>query len=1023
MKTLADKLPRLVPLKNVISLTVLLVSGAAELPISTARAEEPAPGTRSAAGVETIVRNTERSQDARKIMESANINVMRFDMAQTAALKQVVGNCCGNPEQTTGLLVNDFKCSRPGKSAAACVSDIRSSNGIRDAQIAYRNFSAHTPPEMIDFFDQKCGGRLSGPCLQKLLSENDNELFNVKGFDTLALALEEKYGEVFDPFDVTPALLSWLSTEAALGVLEVACERVQGNFDAEKMKYSGIDSKCHEQPDYSVATSSFIGRGGAKDPSDKTSLSEVETGAEHWFTNDATRNRSHAVDLGEFGIPDPTGLLESSCPAYIHQNNSFKLPGKYAPACDPATGSVSLSSVYEKYVDLNVKDLLLREMAIEEMRVTGSNLALVGTMVPEEADMQGWIAAVERTCGGDSKDLADAFSAGVTEGKASIKNPPTSESIAKTWKDVASTVAILDANRKSLSVVDQTLKDKCGFFDYEIGGAFASDPMKMACYELVDQRKRLEDFENDAFRSYPFLAQKLQGSDRPLWMDIKNSMGLNDARSADLAKGKKSPTEAEGQAARGVYLKALADRKTATLERVKKVCADPQGEGLNNLKNPMIVGSFFDRDPGNKSAGWALCKAYADESLSETRTDLAWVTFNIGTLFIPGIGIAGQITSRGMAWAAVGLAGASALKTADDLVEMRDESRRNEAQYLAGAGSVSDYLRAKASQDALLSEVIQGGGLEAVGILATGLQVIPAFRGGSALLRLAEESGNLGRTLGEANDIRGFSRSYQKGKTIAARMGEDWVPVTIEEVLEGGKKLKVRDSRGVVHILDESAQVAHEGRFVGAAREAERTSEVARAQLTGKATASGIEIYIPRAAATGGDAQASVVTTARVGMPMHATTADGRRLTGTLEAVVREGDEVTALRVRTGDGKLVDITNLPSVRVGQDTWVAPDLIAQYRIDYDKWYKAFGQENSELLDRIIDIYTGRELMKDPAALAEITRLLGGGAVDLSRGLSAQVLAKLGDRGAEILKKARAKVEDQIRKLGGSCGIKG
>jgi hypothetical protein len=109
--------------------------------------------------------------------------------------------------------------------------------------------------------------------------------------------------------------------------------------------------------------------------------------------------------------------------------------------------------------------------------------------------------------------------------------------------------------------------------------------------------------------------------------------------------------------------------------------------------------------------------------------------------------------------------------------------------------------------------------------------------------------------------------------------------------------------------------------------------------------------------------------------------------------------------------------------VGQDTWVAPDLVAQYRMTHKSWYDAFGSENSELLDRIIDIYTGRELMKDPAAMAEITRLLGGGAVDLSRGISAQMLLKLGDRGAEILKKARVKVEEQIRKLGGSCGIKG
>ncbi len=966
-------------------------------------------------GVGRILENAAVSRSGREAVKGTNIQVLQFEASTEAALRKVVGTCCGNTNGTTGLGVEDFKCQRPGKGAAACVQDLRSDNGLRDAQMAYRKFLARTPPEMVSYITQSCGGTITPKCLQDSLKRTEGDFMNDEGFYDLAIQMNAKYGDSFDPWDVTSAASNWLGAEAALGVLEVACERVQGNFNAKTKKYLAVDAGCHTRPDYSVVPTTYAGPG--KSGSGNPSLSEVETGAQHWFTNDATRNKSHAVDLGAFSIPDPTGLLENSCPGYINKNNSLKLAGKYAPACDPATGSVSLSTAYEKYVDQNVRDLLLREMAAEEMRVTASNLGLVTSTVPGVGSMDSFVAEVQKACSGDSSDMVEAFNSGLAEGKAEgAKATVQGDGL---WKDVAAVVALVDTNQRAIAQIDGTLKEKCGFFEYQIGGAFATDPMKAACFELIDHRKRLEDFQEDSFRNYPFLAQKIDGSDDPIWSQMASSMKLSDARRIALGKEGKVPTDAESAQVRGLYLKALAERKAKTLARVKEVCADPNKEGLNNLNNPLIVGSFFDRDPGNKSAGWALCKAYADEHLSETKVNLAWTAANVGSLFIPGIGLFGQITTKAMAWGTVAMAGASVLKTADDLSALRDEAIRNEAQYLAGAGNVADYLRAKASQDSFMSEVLQGGGLETLNLAATALQVIPTVRGGAALLRFAEDAGQLGRTLDAAREMRGYERAYQKGAEIAVRLGDGWSAVRVDEVLEGGRKLKVTDAKGVSHIIDGTAQVAHEARYVEAAHEAERTSEIARAQLSGKATASGREVYIPRSSGEGMQA----VTEARVGKPVYVTLEDGTRVRGTLKAAVREGEEVTALKVELPGGKVAQVSDLAAVRVGQDTFVAPELVAQYRMTHAKWYDAFGKGNEELLDKIIDIYTGRELMKDPAAMAEITRLLGGGAVDLSKGLSAQVMAKLGDRAAQLLAKARAKVEEQVRRLGGGCGVKG
>ncbi|NBO91777.1 MAG: hypothetical protein EBV06_05630 [Planctomycetia bacterium] len=37
--------------------------------------------------------------------------------------------------------------------------------------------------------------------------------------------------------------------------------------------------------------------------------------------------------------------------------------------------------------------------------------------------------------------------------------------------------------------------------------------------------------------------------------------------------------------------------------------------------NSIIVNSFLDADEKNRSAGWVLCKAYADENLSKEKKD------------------------------------------------------------------------------------------------------------------------------------------------------------------------------------------------------------------------------------------------------------------------------------------------------------------------------------------------------------------------------------------------------------------
>jgi hypothetical protein len=118
---------------------------------------------------------------------------------------------------------------------------------------------------------------------------------------------------------------------------------------------------------------------------------------------------------------------------------------------------------------------------------------------------------------------------------------------------------------------------------------------------------------------------------------------------------------------------------------------------------------------------------------------------------------------------------------------------------------------------------------------------------------------------------------------------------------------------------------------------------------------------------------------------------------------------------------VLEVADLQSVRVGQDTWVPAELMAEYRTTHGRWYQAFGAENSELLDKIIDINTGREVMRDPAALAEITRLVGR--VDLSQGLPSRVLTALGDRASSVLARARARVTEELQRLGRGCGVGG
>jgi hypothetical protein len=97
------------------------------------------------------------------------------------------------------------------------------------------------------------------------------------------------------------------------------------------------------------------------------------------------------------------------------------------------------------------------------------------------------------------------------------------------------------------------------------------------------------------------------------------------------------------------------------------------------------------------------------------------------------------------------------------------------------------------------------------------------------------------------------------------------------------------------------------------------------------------------------------------------------------------------------------------------------LIAEYRTTHQRWYQAFGNENAELLDKIIDLHTGRELLRDPQAVAEMTRLLGR--VDLSQGVPARVLQSLSARSSEVLGRARARVSEELQRLSRGCTLGG
>jgi len=963
-------------------------------------------------GSEAIERITQGIESNREAQGAVNqeVEINQVDVRTGTWLQQVVGTCCGNSNGFAGLDVDDFTCSRSGSAAAACVKDMRATV-IRDAQSAYRSFLAQTPPEMREFIAESCqGGKITGGCLSDLLTRNGREFLNNDRFFELALELAETYPD-FDPYAVTDAASAWGGAVEVLGVLEANCERVQGNLDVSEMRYTRSDPGCHTQPDYSVVPTFFV---GSSMPTGAGSLSDVGVDDGATFRS-IDANASHAVHLGE--MTSPLSLFEATCPDYISRYNSFNITGQYAVPCNAEHGSVMVADVYGRYIEEGLRDILVAQMAEEELQMTGANLvmAVQATSSLTGVTMDQFVADVQRSCSGDSASLAAAFQAGVREGQAALSSAPLSGDTL--WPDIAGVVTQVEANSNAIRQLEEQLQARCGAYAYDIGAAFVGRTQENACMELQGHYSRLVQHRDEAFRHYPFLAQRLSGSDAPLWSQMAAEMRLSAERKAAIVQGA-NPNATEADPVRELYARALRERLNQTRERVQTVCANPQEEGLKNLQNPIIVGSFFDRDPGNRSAGWALCKAYADAQLSEQRADLAWMAVNIGSLFIPGIGITGQITSRSMAAAAVGLAGGNIAYTANHLSEIREDSIRDQSHYVAGVGEVSAYLRARAAQDSYMSEVLNLGGLEALNVAVTGLQVIPVFRGGSALLRLAEASGELNQTVGSVRASgRTFSRNYQPGRTIAYRSGDDWLTARVDEVLPDG--IRVTDSQGNSRVLSADTSVTHRSSHVRAVRDTERTSARAAAELSGQARVAGNEVYIPSSTAPGSAAGRGPVV-ARVGQSVHATLSDGSRVTGTLRGTVRNGEEMRRLQVEVPGRGTIEVQDLSSVRVGRDTWVAPEALAEYRSVHSRWYDVFGAENAELLDKIIDIHTGRAVMRDPAALAEITRLVGQ--VDLSQGLPTRVLRGLSGRTSEFLARTRNRVSDELQQLSRGCTLR-
>jgi hypothetical protein len=900
-----------------------------------------------------------------------------------------------------------------GRGAAACVNEFRTENVFRDAQLAYRRFLAQTPPEIREFLSQQCSGSITPKCLARSLKQTEQNFLNDEGFYELALQMDERYPGVFDPNEVTAAAEALVSANQTLSILTFACERVQGHVDIERRRYTSVDPSCHTQPDYSAVPGTFVGTTG---PVGEGSLSDVAVDTDRWLSSRDPADANRPVDLGEWS--SPLGLLESSCPDYISRYNSFRISGSYAVPCDADRGSITLANVYGRYVEEGLREILVRQLAEEELQITGSNLVLAvqATSSMTGITMDSLVEEVARSCSGDSASLARAFQEGVREGRAALREDLSMDDTL--WTDIAGVVLQVEANAQVISQLETHMQQKCGAYAYDIGAAFVGATQEAACIELRAQHLRLIQHQDEAFRHYPFLAQRLAGGEAPLWSRMATALGLSADRKAQIVRGDVTLSSSETGPLRDIYNSALSERLGRTRDRIRTVCANPQAEGLRNLQNPLIVGSFFDRDPENQSAGWALCKAYADANLSEQRTDLIWTVGNIGTLFIPGIGIAGQITTRAMAFAAVGVAGASVLHTTNELQELRESTLRDEAHYLAEVGDVSRYLQARAAQDSFMSEAIQGGGLELLNVAVTGLQVIPALRGGAALLRLAESTGELNQTVRALGDADDLIRNYRPGSRVAFRSGDDWVTANVDEVLEGGSRIRVTDSRGLSRVLEGDTRITRESRYVRAVEETERTSERAVAQLTGDVRRAGREVYLPSHPS---DTAPSPMVEARVGQSVYVTLPDGTRTSGILRDTVLEGESIRALRVEVPSRGLVDIHELDSVRVGRDTWVAPELRVEYRTAYNRWYQVFGDENAELLDKIIDIHTGRELMRDPTAMAEVVRLAGR--VDLSQGLPSRVLRALGDRADQILARSRGRVSDEIQQLSRSCATGG
>ncbi len=897
----------------------------------------------------------------------------RFDPETSQKLMEVVGKCCQSPQGYTALDASHFSCPRPGPKTAECVQEFKNNTLLPQTLQAYRDIrKGATAPEWKTI-ESTCGQLPTSACVEKAAQAGSKIL--------------------------KETVQRWRGTETALSVLEVACERVQGNFDATHGEFKRKDPACHVSADYTKLAAelsptstagSLYGSDVAVAVSDRTvATSRIDSGKD--------------VAVGNQMVS--WGLNDNRCPSHLGQYNSFNAGSKYSP-CDPGTRSVTQSAIQTAY-SIHI-DLILQEVAATELALFAENL--VSTALRTESatgvNTREKLKRMATECSKHSvalgHELQEAFDAAALKSQAQIPSPETLNSL---WGDAVGVSLLLEKNDQALQTLDATIDAQCSFLQVTGGAAIASQDQKMTCIDLAEKRQKLVVFQEKAYQQLPFLAQRLKGKETSLWKQVTAKIPLSrkEVLQGKIDHLKRTLTNEESDSVKELYTAALKEKLELVEDTVSALCRNPKEAALSALNDPILMDAFFTSHPESKNAGWILCKAYVDASSVKHSQDALWTTVNLGTLFIPGLGIVGGVTSTVGARAAVAIAVASATKTGIDLEEELILAKTQQTRFLAGVGEVTGYLQGQATQDSFLRTALVTGTLEALNVAGTALHLVV---GAQSYVKLLDEAEKVGRTSAKTTDVSsGASIGFKNAK------GE-WETGTALTAADSNGNIRVRNASGQSMTLTSSTTVTTDAALKDAAHQVERARSASAAKSTGKSVALENEVIVPRSVTAGEP------YTFHPGDEVSVSLPDGQRRKARV-LHIETGPPAAAL-VATEDGSgPIRITDLETLRGPLDTYVPTPRLATYRAEYAPWYQSFGAENTEEVDKLIDLEISHALAQNPEVLAHLKSK--GVKFDPKHGVPLDQLESASPQAQKWIAAAKEKTKKEIARIQQGCGV--